>query len=166
MGSKGNLYGTTDCGESAAVGTVFELSPNESGRWREKVLYTFTHSADGGHPSGLILDAAGNLYGATSGHNTDGPVYELSPSANGKWTFTVLCDFTGGDDGAVPSGPSVRDARGNGCIRRCEWVGRRFRNCTVDRFQPSHRTVTMVTDLPLSFHYADFAHIGATSVES
>jgi hypothetical protein len=59
MGSKGNLYGTTDYGESAAVGTLYELSPNESGRWREKVLYTFTHSADGGHPSGLILDAAG-----------------------------------------------------------------------------------------------------------
>jgi uncharacterized repeat protein (TIGR03803 family) len=75
----GNLYGTTDYGGAAGVGTVYELSPNGKGGWTESVLYEFKDGADGGHPSALILDDAGNLYGVTSGHKTYGSVYELSP---------------------------------------------------------------------------------------
>jgi uncharacterized repeat protein (TIGR03803 family) len=108
----GNLYGTTDYGGEKSVGTVYELSPNGSGGWTEKVLYTFTDGADGGHPGGLIIDAAGNLYGVTSGHDTFGSVFELSPNG-GSWTFTVLYDFQGGADGGSPSGSLVRDADGN-----------------------------------------------------
>ncbi len=110
----GNLYGTTDYGGAAGVGAVYELSPNGQGGWTESVLYEFTDGADGGHPSALIIDDAGNLYGVTSGHNTFGSVYELSPpTGGGAWTFTVLYDFKGGADGGGGGGALLRDASGN-----------------------------------------------------
>lgn len=109
----GNLYGTTDYGGSAGVGTVYELVPDGKGNWAESVLYTFTDGKDGGHPNGLIMDSAGNLYGSTGGHNTFGSVFKLSPGSGGKWKFTVLYDFKGGKDGANPSGALVLDAHGN-----------------------------------------------------
>ncbi|MGA9643368.1 MAG: choice-of-anchor tandem repeat GloVer-containing protein, partial [Terriglobales bacterium] len=110
----GNLYGTTDYGGAAGVGAVYELSPNGQGGWTESVLYEFTDGADGGHPGPLIVDEAGNLYGATSGHNTFGSVYELSPpTGGGAWTFTVLYDFTGGADGGGGGGALLRDSSGN-----------------------------------------------------
>jgi uncharacterized repeat protein (TIGR03803 family) len=108
----GNLYGTTSYGGSKGVGTVYKLSPNGAGGWTETVLYAFTDGADGGHPNGLIFDAAGNLYGVTSGHDTLGSVFKLSPSA-GKWVFTTLYDFQGNTDGALPSGSLAMDASGN-----------------------------------------------------
>ena len=61
----GNLYGTTEVGGFYGDGTVFELTPNGSGGWTEQVLFSF-NLADGWYPyAGLILDAAGNLYGTT-----------------------------------------------------------------------------------------------------
>jgi uncharacterized repeat protein (TIGR03803 family) len=109
----GNLYGTTDYGGSAGVGTVYQLAPDGKGGWTETILHVFTDGKDGGHPNGLIMDSAGNLYGTTSGHNTFGSVFELSPSGGGKWKFTVLYDFKGGKDGASASGALVRDLKGN-----------------------------------------------------
>lgn len=109
----GNLYGTTDYGGEEAVGTVYQLKPDGMGGWKETLLHTFTDGTDGGHPGNLIIDSTGNLYGITSGHNTFGSVYKMSPGAGGKWTFTVLYDFKGGVDGGNPSGPLVMDSRGN-----------------------------------------------------
>jgi hypothetical protein len=44
------------------VDTVFKLNPSGT----EAVLYSFTgYRNDGADPSGLIMDAQGNLYGAT-----------------------------------------------------------------------------------------------------
>jgi uncharacterized repeat protein (TIGR03803 family) len=116
--SSGNLYGTAaEGGDLAACntvgcGVVFELSPS-SGRWMEKVLYSFTGGADGALPSaGLVFDAAGNLYGmAENGGNSStgcspgcGVVFELSPSTSGLWTETVLHTFVGTSDGSHPFG--------------------------------------------------------------
>ena len=62
------------------------------------MLYNFGNGTDGYSPwAGLILDAAGNLYGTTAfgGTNNDcinfqyhgcGTVFELSPTAGGGWT--------------------------------------------------------------------------------
>ena len=117
----GNLYGTTgDGGVSSQAtfryGTVFELSPNGSGGWTEKVLHTFGRGTDGRFPSGnLSLDGAGNLYGTTAS-NADqfsGTVFELSPNAGGDWTETVLYRFRGGTDGAYPNGKLIFDTAGN-----------------------------------------------------
>jgi hypothetical protein len=67
----GNLYSTTANGGRYGYGTVFELTPGESGKWVQIVLYSFTGGSDGANPvAGLIFDAMGNLYGTTAAGGT------------------------------------------------------------------------------------------------
>jgi uncharacterized repeat protein (TIGR03803 family) len=89
----GHLYGTTDFGGAYDHGTVFELTPNKANtKWTETVLYSFCAQGvypdctDGLNPyAGLIMDAAGHLFGTTSegGAHADpsgfggGTVFEL-----------------------------------------------------------------------------------------
>ncbi len=91
----GNLYGTLDAGGSCqGCGAVFELSPSGSG-WNEAILHFFDGAAGGGEPyGGLIFDASGNLYGATSygGAGDYGTVYELTPQ-QGSWSFNQIYSF-------------------------------------------------------------------------
>jgi uncharacterized repeat protein (TIGR03803 family) len=112
----GNLYGTTAGGGASGKGTVFELSPpTAGGKWSLNTLYQFTGGSDGGLPSGVIL-ASGNLYGMTwrGGASGKGTVFELSPpTAGGKWTLNTLYPFTGGSDGANPTGGLIMDSEGN-----------------------------------------------------
>jgi uncharacterized repeat protein (TIGR03803 family) len=115
----GNLYGTTESGGANTLGTVFEMSPNANGTWTETVLYSFTGAADGGQPyGGLVLDAAGNLYGTTNyGGSTNcnsgcGTVFKLTPGSGG-WTESVIYTFTGGADGREPYARLRFDAAGN-----------------------------------------------------
>lgn len=112
--SAGNLYGPTSTGGSQGAGTVFELSPNGGG-WTEQTLYTFQGGSDGANPSsGLIADAAGNLYGETArgGAQSIGTVYELSPSG-GNWSKTTLYSFVDQTTGMFPNGGLLLDAKGN-----------------------------------------------------
>lgn len=123
--SGGNLYGTTQTGGAVGTcsyndycGTVFKLAPNSNGTWTETVLYAFTGytKGDGSDPIyGLVLDAAGNLYGTTTRGGTydTGTVFELSPSSGGTWTETILHIFGGTGDTANPSSPLVMDASGS-----------------------------------------------------
>lgn len=105
--SSGNLYGTTFYGgghDYEGHGVVFEVSPSSGGKWKTTIIHRF-QGPDGSNPSGVLLvDASGNLYGTTAGggDNASGTVFELSPSAGGKWKETVLHSFGGTDDGAVP----------------------------------------------------------------
>lgn len=90
----GNLYGTTDWGTH--WGNVYKLTPSSSGPWTETILYTFTGSTDGANPqAGVIMDAAGNLYGTTlhGGAYETGCVYKLSPSSDGSWNQSTLFSF-------------------------------------------------------------------------
>jgi len=137
MDKAGNLYGTTayggtgNCvllGAKLGCGTVYELSPpkQKGGAWTETVLYSFPTAKQGYLPNGdLVLDSAGNLYGATmfgGGQGTTcnvlyqycGAVFELSPpkTKGGKWTEKVLHAFKGGTDGASPNGGLVFDGKG------------------------------------------------------
>ena len=96
----GNLYGTATSGGEAGCaqgcGTVYELSPSQSG-WTYKVIYTFTGGNDGGQPTaGLVFDKSGNLYGAAEsfGANGGGTIFELTPSQSG-WTFNLLASPAG-----------------------------------------------------------------------
>lgn len=111
----GNFYGTTTYGGLHNYGAVFELSPRAGGGWTETVLHSFNNDGtDGWYPeAGVILDAAGNLYGTTLYGQGYGMVFELSPSANGEWTEKILYNFTGPYDGRYPHGDLVFDAAGN-----------------------------------------------------
>jgi hypothetical protein len=136
--SQGNLYGaTTDGGPAScapiggACGTVFQLSPpaQKGGAWTETLIYRFKGkgSNDASVPNGgLILDAAGNLYGVTAYGGTGdcvllgvpagcGTVYELSPpkEKGGAWTRTILYSFPTAKQGYVPNGDLVFDSAGN-----------------------------------------------------
>ncbi len=95
----GNLYGTTSAYGSNYSGTVYELSPTQSG-WNETTLYSFT-SETGTGSGGLILDAHGNLFGITGGFTGgNSAAYELTPQ-NGSWSFTLLQNFGNEYVGAI-----------------------------------------------------------------
>jgi len=135
--SQGNLYGATTyggltaCAIGGECGTVFQLSPptHKGDPWTETVIYKFHGQGanDGGVPSGgLILDAAGNLYGVTAyGGSGDcvllglragcGTVYEISPpkQKGGAWTETILYSFPTAKQGYLPNGDLVFDGAGN-----------------------------------------------------
>ncbi len=124
--SAGNLYGTTFQGgipgacTGAGCGVVYKLTPISGGGWQESVLYTFTGGKDGARPyAGVILDAAGNLYGTTfQGGNLTGcpsgcgTAFKLTPTTSGPWQETVLHSFNGKTDGANPHAGLVFDAAG------------------------------------------------------
>ena len=111
---KGNLFGTT------LVGTVFELSPpaKKGGHWKESTL---NDNVGFGIYAGLVLDKAGNLYGANlnGGQDSAGFVFQLSPhngawtTATIYWTTATIYMFTGAADGRYPYATPILDGKGN-----------------------------------------------------
>jgi uncharacterized repeat protein (TIGR03803 family) len=96
------LYGVTTLGGTSNLGVAYELSPAGSG-WTETFLHTFAGGSDGAHPSGLISDSEGNLYGFTGqgGGPNYGTAYELQPVAGG-FSYSILYVFQphlGGEPG-------------------------------------------------------------------
>jgi uncharacterized repeat protein (TIGR03803 family) len=81
LSKSGNLYGATVHGGAHAEGSVFELIPNNDGKWSERLLYSFEQGAGAWPDSTLLFDASGNLYGTTElgGDQGDGTVFELTP---------------------------------------------------------------------------------------
>ena len=76
--ASGNLYGTTYSGGAFGYGTVFKIDATGN----ETILYSFGGGADGLGPySGVILDAAGNLYGTTlsGGAFGSGTIFKIAP---------------------------------------------------------------------------------------
>ncbi len=113
--SAGNLYGTTQNGQSNH-GAAYELTPSGD-TWTEQTVHDFTGGTDGNEPSngGLIMDRLGNLYGTTAFGGTygRGVVFRLR-NTGGGWIETVLYNFTGNaDDGSLPLGYLVVDNRGS-----------------------------------------------------
>jgi len=126
LDAAGNVYGTTsvggetqNCGTQRcpeAAGTVFELT-QKTGDWSVKVLHTFlSNGKDGYAPeAGLVFDTAGNLYGTTSGGgpNNFGTVFELTPSAGGGWTETLLYSWGDNTSDNEPQAGLILDSAGN-----------------------------------------------------
>lgn len=90
--SGGSLYGVAALGGAFGLGAAFEVTPASGGGWTESILHSFGNGKDGWDPvpTPLLLDSAGNLYGATSfgGTHTSGAcawgpgcgtVFQLTP---------------------------------------------------------------------------------------
>jgi hypothetical protein len=99
---------------------VFKLTPptKKGGRWTETVLHRFYEkTSDGGGPAaGVVFDAHGNLDGTTVGGGGgygEGTIFQVRPSADGSWKEHVLYSFQGQNDGSIPQGGVVLDAKGN-----------------------------------------------------
>lgn len=86
----GNLYGATEYGGTYNWGSVYELAPSADGSWTETQLFSFNNYGGVVPNSGLAVDSAGNLYGATiTGGNRTGAcnqglsgcgiIYEVQP---------------------------------------------------------------------------------------
>lgn len=119
--ANGVFYGVTQFGgdatdckvASSGCGVVFAVNAAD----KERVVHTFGKPPGGEEPSGGLLDVAGTFYGVTVYGGTVnsncmfgcGVVYRVSNS--GK--YSVLYRFTGGSDGALPSGSLTEDASGN-----------------------------------------------------
>jgi hypothetical protein len=131
----GNVYGTTieggagRCTDSlynvVGCGIVYELTPPGRGQtaWTESILHSFT-GPDGAFPQGgLLIDAAGALYGTTSGGGpassailgSYGLVFKLSRPTQGgaRWTQTILYSFDISTSGDTPIDELTGDPFGN-----------------------------------------------------
>jgi hypothetical protein len=110
------------------LAVALTLGVPASAEWKEKVLHSFQGGAnDGSDPAGgVIFDAHGNLYGATTGGGPAscgpiagecGTVFQLTPPAQkgGSWTETLIYQFKGkgSNDASVPNGGLILDASGN-----------------------------------------------------
>jgi len=112
MNAAGDFFGT--CSQCPIHGSVYELTPSGSG-YSKSFLYRFTGGTDGYDPNGVILDSAGNVYGATSfgGSGGGGTVYDLVPQG-GDWIFGVLYALTAQNPHDYgPLAPLTMDAAGN-----------------------------------------------------
>jgi uncharacterized repeat protein (TIGR03803 family) len=150
----GILYGTTQEGGSDNVeipaGTVFAVDITSG---KETMLYTFSGAIagpDGALPSsGLVADAAGDLYGTTiaggsfnSGICSSGCgiIFKVNPSGE----ETILYTFTGGADGLAPNG-IIFDRAGN-LYGTARWSGQNGECCgTVFKLAPNGTLTTLYT---------------------
>src|SRR5690242_1175678 len=114
----GNLYGTTSLGGGptrGAAGSVFMLTPSDTGAWGEKALYVFQpNTTDGELPHfSPILDGSGNVYGITveGGQYGGGTLFKLTPDGLGLWSESLEYEFSG-PDGSFPNAV-FRDPAGN-----------------------------------------------------
>lgn len=130
--SKGNLWGTTQAGGTGGTacnpfgappgcGTVFELSPTKSGKWKEVLIYSFQDSSTGWYPyAGPVIDAQDNVYGPlVNGGPGNGAVFRLVPDGSGGadesliYSFAPCDEIKGCRDGVYPFGGLNFDSAGN-----------------------------------------------------
>jgi uncharacterized repeat protein (TIGR03803 family) len=118
MSADGEFYGTAYQGgdlsacNGSGCGVVFKITEHGT----ESVVHDFAYglkgSTDGAYPkAGVVMDASGNVFGTTNagGSRDYGTVFELTNSGE-----TILHDFTGGPDGASPTGGALAlDHKGN-----------------------------------------------------
>ncbi|HEX8814896.1 MAG TPA: choice-of-anchor tandem repeat GloVer-containing protein [Terriglobales bacterium] len=119
----GSIYGVTTAGGTGAgcradgCGTVFQLTPQTNGTWKEKVTYAFTGESDGGVPVGIALDPTNRIwYGATAQggtNNNSGTVFQVSAVKGGGWAEAVIYNFGGSDGLSLPQANVTVDGKGN-----------------------------------------------------
>jgi uncharacterized repeat protein (TIGR03803 family) len=103
--SGGTLYGTANAGGAhGGNGTIFAVNTDGTGF---TVIHAFTgDQADGRFPVGGVTISGSTLYGTAQGNGSGGHGTVFSVDTSGS-PFTVLHSFSGGSDGAEPSGDLV-----------------------------------------------------------
>src|SRR5260221_6253553 len=101
--SGNTLYGTTEGGGSAGVGTVFAVNTDGTGFTN---LHSFTGGGDGAEPQAGLIISGNTLYGTAyaGGSASNGTVFAVNTDGTGFMllhSFTALANDTNGD-GAVP----------------------------------------------------------------
>ena len=110
LARNGVIYGSTISGGQFGDGTVYQLVPpaTEGSPWVETVLYSFTGAADGIRPILSAIGSIGQLYGTTDDWGTAayGSVFEIVPPSyyGAQPSYRLIWKFSGGADGAAPSG--------------------------------------------------------------
>jgi uncharacterized repeat protein (TIGR03803 family) len=102
----GDLFGTTEMGGADNDGTVFEIVKSTG---TLITLATFT-GANGAFPlSGLVSDAAGDLFGTTEtgGTDDDGTAFEIAKSTG---LLSTLATFTGANGDELAGGLTINSA--------------------------------------------------------
>lgn len=99
--TSGTLYGVTENGGSASLGTLWSYALGSSSY---SILHSFTNTSgtDGSLPTtNVAFDTAGNLWGTTSyGNGNDGTIYEYS-SGSFSTVYTLSSGVT--NDGTQPN---------------------------------------------------------------
>ncbi len=103
----GNLYGTCSGSGPQGGGTLYKLTAGVD----FSLVFAFPASVNVGSPGGVAIGPAGGFYGSISvaaegcpgTPGACGMIYKISPSG----TETVIYNFTGGSDGAGPTGVTL-----------------------------------------------------------
>jgi uncharacterized repeat protein (TIGR03803 family) len=152
----GNLYGTAYEGGAALDGTVFEVA---AGTHALSALASFGDISTGAYPSGgVVIDTAGNLYGATqagAAQNgfgvSNGEVFEV---AAGTHAFSILANF----NTANSAGPGALIVDGKGDLYGTTNSGGTGSDGTV--FEVAAGTHTISTLANFSYTNGDFPTAG------
>lgn len=99
--------------------------PEQSGNFR--VIHDFSGQDDGGNPSGVAINTAGDLFGPTQ---YPGTVFRLL-KAGSDWVFSTLYHFAGGDRGTLPEGliiglNGILYGAAHGGVPSCGWSGQEY----------------------------------------
>jgi uncharacterized repeat protein (TIGR03803 family) len=115
----GIFYGVTSYGGANGTGTVYQVSPPDAThhRYRYSVIYDFAPGVKAVTEG--LLAVSGSVYvvinqngGAGCNKLGCGEVLGLTQPTQGKWTVTILHQFTGGSDGSFPTSSVVMDSHG------------------------------------------------------
>lgn len=121
----GNLYGTTSNG--FGNGSVFRI---DAGSNRITTLAKLPFGGVNGYNpnAGVLLDAAGNIFGAaySGGSAGYGTIFRIDAGTN---ALVTLANFAGGTEGRSPETDLVADASGN--LYGTTWRGGSFNRGTV-----------------------------------
>ncbi|MGA3402372.1 MAG: choice-of-anchor tandem repeat GloVer-containing protein, partial [Acetobacteraceae bacterium] len=112
----GNLFGTTDTDGADNEGTVFEIAKTGGSYASAPTVLVNFNGFDGGSPhAGLIVDAAGDLFGTTQGGgaNGDGEVFEIAKTGGTYASTPITLVSFNGTDGAYPGAGLIADADGD-----------------------------------------------------
>jgi uncharacterized repeat protein (TIGR03803 family) len=108
QGNDGNFYGIARTGGAGGGGVIYRITPN--GVFTSLVAFSPLTGGPYNSFGNLTLGSDGNFYGVTfqGGLADAGTIFRVTPSGS----FTVLYNFTGGNDGGYPRGGLTQGSDG------------------------------------------------------